>query len=122
MGKTFEATVDVERWLFDRVNKLLAIEDLNECDEWVKDSLYAKEDDDIPICEVHFEGTEDKLFINIRSGSTNYYDDCWVDRYKDGVCYDTRVFDCYYELNETSEFDVFDNDDMTTYIVHFNLI
>lgn len=110
--QTYECEVKISKAKFDRINQLLAEIDFDDDSEEMEeliDELGATED--VWECGWEFKFEDGaKIFIDIRSGSSNYYDDMvWQ---KDD---DEQLLDCNYELNEEIEFEIDDN----TYICKF---
>ena len=99
----YKSEIKISKEKFDRVNRLLAEIDFNDDSEEMEELIYelgATEDAWECGWEFKFEdGAE--IFIDIRSGSSNYYDDMmWQ---KDN---DEQLLDCEYELNEEIEFEI----------------
>ena len=102
--KQYVCEVEISRYDFDRINKLMDV--MFEEYEWdpnmqkLIDELDARRDTTPYSYYFDFEDGS-KIFIHIRSGGSNYYDDCvWVS------CDDKEdyVFDCSYEISEENEF------------------
>ena len=112
---TYVATTKIGRKQFNRINRLLAEVDFDNNSREMEDiirELGATEDAWDCGFQFNFEnGT--KIFIDIRSGSSNYYDDTMWKSDDDEV-----LFDCSYELNEENEFCIDDD----TYYCNFEFI
>ena len=102
--KQYVCEIEISRYNFDRINKLMDVmfeeqETNPEMDKLINE-LDARQDT-MPygFC---FEFDDDsKIYIDICSGSSNYYDNCiWVS----GDCNEDCVFDCSYEISEENEF------------------
>lgn len=138
-ARLFTATVEIERALFDRVNSLLEIEDLNilnfclddftdangehsfteeelaeiEEEKRMAEFLDAKRDDCIPLFDIKFDNGH-SITIDVCSGNENYYDN--------NVLYGENgfvlaTFDCMYSIDKRMEFNFND----VTYIVELNI-
>lgn len=109
---TYVATTKIGRKQFNRINRLLAEVDFDNSSREMEDiirELGATEDAWDCGFQFNFKnGT--KIFIDIRSGSSNYYDDIMWKSDDDEV-----LFDCNYELNEENEFCIDDD----TYYCNF---
>lgn len=112
---TYVATTQISRKQFNRINRLLAEVNFDDDSRKMEDIIYelgATEDAWDCGFQFNFEnGT--KIFIDIRSGSSNYYDDTMWQSDDDEV-----LFDCNYELNEENEFCIDDD----TYFCNFEFI
>ena len=110
--QTYVAEVKISKAKFDRINRLLDEIDFDDDSEEMEeliDELGATEDAWECGWEFKFEDGA-KIFIDIRSGNHNYYDDImWQ---KDG---DESLIDCNYQLDEEMEIEIDDN----TYICKF---
>lgn len=89
------------KWLNDLMK--VNFEDYETDDNMRKliDDLDAKQDDTIFIGTFEFENGN-KIFVNVSSGSSNYYDNCWLlsaDETEDWT------FDCGYEIDEDMQFE-----------------
>ena len=112
---TYVATTKISRKQFNRINRLLAEVDFDDDSRKMEDIIYELgATEDVWDCGFQFNfenGT--KIFIDIRSGSSNYYDDAvWQ---SDN---DEALFDCNYELNEENEFCIDDD----SYFCNFEFI
>ena len=91
-----EATVSISREEFDRINRLLAIQSLEE----MTDEELREQGANTDVCEGLFFIEFDNgatMTIDLRSGSSNYYDDVvWTSA--DGT--NDVVLDCSYELDD----------------------
>lgn len=88
------------KWLNDLMK--VCFEDY-ESDENMRkliDDLDAKQDETICVCSFEFENGA-TIFVNVSSGSSNYYDNCWL-LTADGQTWD---FDCGYEIDEDMQFE-----------------
>ena len=108
----YRSEVKISRQQFDRINRLLDEVDFYDHSRKMEDIIQELQaTEDAWECGFVFDfedGT--KIFIDIRSGSANYYDDIvWQ------TDNDECLFDCNYVLYEENEFDVEDN----TYICKF---
>ena len=112
---TYVATTKISRKKFNRINRLLTEVDFDDDSRKMEDIIYelgATEDAWDCGFQFNFEnGT--KIFIDIRSGSSNYYDDAVWQSDDDEV-----LFDCNYELNEENEFCIDDD----SYFCNFEFI
>jgi hypothetical protein len=112
---TYVATTKISRKQFNRINRLLDEVDFDDDSREMEDiisELGATEDAWYCGFQFNFEnGT--KIFIDIRSGSSNYYDDTMWESDDDEV-----LFDCNYQLNEENEFCIDDD----TYFCNFEFI
>ena len=109
--------IDITRKDFNRINKLLNEVDFNYEDEAemkdIIDELDARKDTmPYSFCFEFVDGS--KIYIDICSGSSNYYDNCqWVSA-NDKLDY---LFDCSYSIDEEMEFYPTNSDDI--YICKF---
>lgn len=112
---TYVATQKISRKQFNRINRLLAEVDFdNDSREMEEIICELGATEDVWDCGFQFNfenGAE--IFIDIRSGSSNYYDDTML-RHKG----DEILFDCSYELSEENEFCIDDD----TYFCNFEFI
>lgn len=112
---TYVATTKISRKQFNRINRLLAEVDFDDDSRKMEDIIYELgATEDVWDCGFQFNfenGT--KIFIDIRSGSSNYYDDAVWQSDDDEV-----LFDCNYELNEENEFCIDDD----SYFCNFEFI
>jgi hypothetical protein len=113
--KQYVCEIEIKKFDFDRINKLMDVMfEYAEWDPYIADlinELNAKPD--TTPYGFYFE-FEDNSFItiDIRSGSSNYYDDCvWMSDDET----EHYVFDCSYEISEEMEF-IHNN---TSYICKF---
>ena len=90
---TYRETVKIPKEIFERMNKLLNIDDLNNLTKEEK-LLNPKQDDFIGLIFMDFENGN-SITVDVCSGSHNYYDNCVL---KDGNGYELTCFDCSYEL------------------------
>ena len=96
--------VEISRHDFDRINKLMEVmfEDYETNSEMQKliDELDARPDT-MPYSFYFDFDDGSKIYSNICSGTSNYYDNCyWVSA--DNT--EEEVFDCAYEIVEENEF------------------
>lgn len=102
--KQYACEVEISRYDFDRINKLMDVmfEEYETNPEMHKliDELDARPDTTAyGFCFEFDDGS--KIYIDICSGSSNYYDNCqWVS----SDCRRDEVFDCSYEIYEENEF------------------
>lgn len=102
--KQYVCGIKISRYNFDRINGLMDVrfEEYESNPEMQKliDELDARPDT-MPY-GFYFEFDDgSKIYIDICSGSSNYYDNCvWVS----GDCKKDYVFDCAYEISEENEF------------------
>lgn len=102
--KQYVCEAEIKKSDFDRINKLMDVmfEDYESDPKMHKliDELDARRDMTPYSYYFNFEDGS-KIFINIRSGSSNYYDDCvWIS----GDEKEDDVFDCSFEISEEMEF------------------
>ena len=95
---------EISRYDFNRINKLMEVmfEDYETNPEMQKliDELDARPDT-MPYGFYFDFDDGSKIYIDIHSGTSNYYDDCyWVSA--DNT--EEEVFDCAYEIAEENEF------------------
>ena len=115
--KTYVSEMEISRKDFERINRLLHEVDFNYAEEEEMQSLIDALDArkwDMPygFCFEFENGS--KIYIDICSGSSNYYDNCqWISE----DCHDDYLFDCDYCIDEEMEFHPTDNDD--AYICKF---
>jgi hypothetical protein len=112
--KTYVSEMEISRKDFDRINKLMQV-DFNDIDEngdlteemqSLVDELDARPDT-MPYGFCFEFDNESKIYIDICSGSSNYYDNCqWVS----GDCKSDYLFDCDYSIDEEMEFHPTDDD------------
>ena len=112
--------INIDRKDFDRINRLLTEVDFNyenEPDmENIIDELDASQDVMAYGFCFDFENGS-KIYIDICSGSSNYYDNCqWVS----SDCKSDYLFDCSYSIEEEMEFHPTDNGDI--YICKFIIV
>lgn len=112
------STIEITRRDFDRINRLMDVR-FEECEtdpemQKLTEELDAKPDDMAYGFGFSFDDGS-KILIDIRSGGSNYFDDCrWVsadDKFDD-------VFDCWYKLKEENQF--VHND--IVYVCKFNIV
>ena len=102
--KQYISEVEINRYDFDRINNLMDVE--FEEYEWnpkmhkLIDELNARKNTmPYTFCFEFDDGS--KIYIDICSGDSNYYDNCqWVS----SDCNYDYVFDCSYEICEENEF------------------
>jgi hypothetical protein len=102
--KQYVCEAEISRYDFDRINRLMDV--MFEEYEWdskmhdLIDELDARQD--TTPYSFYFEFDDgSKIYIDISSGSSNYYDNCvWVS----SDCNKDYVFDCSYEISEENEF------------------
>ena len=112
---TYVATQKISRKQFNRINRLLAEVDFDDESREMEDiirELGATEDAWECGFQFNFENGA-KIFIDIRSGSSNYYDDTVWESKGDEV-----LFDCSFELDEENEFCI----DEDSYFCNFEFI
>ena len=113
--KQYVCEIEISRYDFDRINKLMDVE-FEEYESSRKmrkliDELDARPDT-MPYGFYFKFDDGSKIYIDICSGSSNYYDNCqWIS----SDCNDDDVFECSYEICEENEF--VHND--TSYICKF---
>ena len=102
--KKYVCEIEISRYDFDRINKLMDVmfEEYESNPEMCKliDELDARQNT-MPygFCFEFDDGSE--IYIDICSGSSNYYDNCQL------ISSDHKVdclFDCSYEISEENEF------------------
>lgn len=102
--KQYVCENEISRYDFNRINKLMDVEfeeyEWNPKMQKLIDELDARRD--TTPYSFYFEFDDgSKIYIDISSGSSNYYDNCqWVSE----DCNDDYVFDCSYEICEENEF------------------
>ena len=109
--------ISIKQKDFVRINRLLNEVDFNYENEeemqTIIDELDARKD--IMQYGFCFEfDNNSKIYIDICSGNSNYYDNCW---WVSGDCESEYLFDCGYAIEEEMEFHPTDNDDV--YICKF---
>ena len=113
--KQYVCEAEIKKSDFDRINKLMDVmfEDYESDPDMHKliDELDARRDTTPYSYYFDFED-HTEIFIHIRSGSSNYYDDCVLVS-SDGQ--EDCVFDCSYKISEEMEFIYND----TSYICKF---
>lgn len=102
MATTYEVTIDFPMDEFLNINRLLAIESLEDLDEYDLKRLGAKQDDEQGIMYIAFDDGA-VLTFDICSGSHNYYDNVVIS--KDGNEY---VPECTFEFSKTIIVEAFD--------------
>lgn len=122
--KTYISEMEINRKDFDRINRLMKI-DFDDVDEngdlipaiaKLVDELDARPDT-MPY-SFYFEFEDGTIiYIDICSGSHNYYDNCILESV-DGLS--DCVFDCHYMIEEHNAFIPFDGD--ATYICKFIIV
>ena len=108
----YRSEVVISRQQFDRINRLLDEVDFYDHSREMEDIIQELQaTEDAWECGFVFDFEDGSIiFIDIRSGSANYYDDIvWQ------TDNDECILDCGYTLDEENEFDVGDN----TYICKF---
>jgi len=113
--KQYVCEINIPKKEFDRINRLLKEVDFNYEDEEemsnIIDELDArKETMPYGFCFEFDDGS--KIYIDICSGTSNYYDNCW---WVSADCKEDYVFDCFYEITKENEF-IHNN---TSYICKF---
>lgn len=115
----YTCAIHIDRKDFDRINRLLTEIDFNYEDEEEMQSIIDELDarkDTMPYGFCFEFEDESKIYIDICSGSSNYYDNCqWVS----GDCKSDYLFDCDYSIDEEMEFHPTNNDNV--YICKFIL-
>ena len=113
----YTSEINISRKDFDRINRLLNEVDFNEEDEREMQTIIAELDarkDTMPYGFCFDFDNGSKIYIDICSGSSYYYDYCqWISE----DCRDEYLFDCDYSIEEEIEFHPTDNDDI--YICKF---
>ena len=114
---TYICEITISKEKFNRINRLLNDVDFNYENEDEMQSIIAELDarkDTTPYSFLFDFEDGSKIYIDIRSGSSNYYDDCqWVS--SDDESY--YLFDCSYSIEEEMEFHPVDNE--SVYICRF---
>lgn len=114
--KTYVSEMEISRKDFEHINRLLAEVDFNDDSDEMQDiidELDARQDA-MPYGFCFEFENESKIYIDICSGSSNYYDNCqWVS----GDCKSDYLFDCDYSIGKEMEFHPTDNGDI--YICKF---
>ena len=122
--KTYISEMEISRKDFDRINRLMEIDfdDVDENGDLIStmaelvDELDARPDT-MPYSFCFEFEDESTIYIDICSGSHNYYDNCfWVSKGKLRDC----VFDCHYMIEENNAFVPFDGS--ATYICKFIIV
>lgn len=122
--KTYISEMEISRKDFDRINRLMEInfDDIDENGDLIPamaklvDELDARPDT-MPY-SFYFEFEDGSIiYIDICSGSHNYYDNCILESV-DGLS--DCLFDCHYMIEENNAFVPFDGD--TTYICKFIIV
>ena len=113
---TYVSEMEIKRSWFERINRLLEEVDFNDDSDEMQDIIdeldARKETIPYRFC-FEFEN-ESRIYIDICSGNSNYYDNCqWVS----GDCKEDYLFDCDYSIDEKMEFHPTDNGDV--YICKF---
>lgn len=113
--KQYICEIEISRYHFDRINRLMDVrfEEYETNSEMQKliDELDARRDTRPYGFYFDFEDGS-KIYIDICSGGSNYYDNCqWISN----DCKNDWVFDCAYEICEENEF-IHNN---TSYICKF---
>ena len=102
--KQYVCEVEISRYDFDRINGLMDVM-FEEYESNPKMQSLIDELDARPNTRpygFYFEFDDgSKIYIDISSGSSNYYDNCWWESGDDKKDY---VFDCLYEIAEENEF------------------
>ena len=115
----YTSEVNISRKDFDRINRLLNDVDFNYEDKKEMQSIIAELDarkDTMPYGFCFDFDNGSKIYIDICSGGSNYYDNCqWVS----SDCKADYLFDCDYSIEEKMEFHPTDNGDV--YICKFKI-
>lgn len=114
--KTYVSEMEISKKDFEHINRLLEEVDFNDDSDEMQDiidELDARQDA-MPYSFCFEFENESKIYIDICSGSSNYYDNCqWVS----GDCKSDYLFDCSYSIDKEMEFYPTDNGDV--YICKF---
>ena len=101
--KTYVSEMEISRKDFERINRLLGEVDFDDDNDEMQDiidELDARRDT-MPYGFCFEFEDESKIYIDICSGSHNYYDNCqWVS----ADCKRDYLFDCSYSIDEEMEF------------------
>lgn len=110
---TYTETVRIERETFNRVNRLLAIENMENMTDEEMDAAGAETDTSYGIYYVEFQNGAAMVYI-LCSGQSNYYDDVmWLAPDGEHIV----SFDCNYDLSDI-EVDLYGD----TYCVKIELV
>lgn len=118
--KQYVCEIKISRYDFDRINKLMDVmfeeQEINpEMDKLINE-LDAKPET-MPYSFYFDFDDGSKIYIDICSGSSNYYDNCvWVS----SNCKTEYVFDCSYEISEENEFIYNDTSYICKFIIEEN--